>query len=144
MKLQINAEISRQNSVSVRTISNSFCAGTKSIPARFLFTRHKNGDCDAFFLQRRKAALRRSLTWSVTYRIGQCSYLIPDTFRFGTKNYLVIQCELIASYLISTVLLVSQSFIAVQAWVLKSFFRKTIPPICLLDVFIHMVGKNFL
>ena len=37
---------------------------------KLLFTRHKNGDCDAFFLQRRKAVQRRSLKWSVTYRIG--------------------------------------------------------------------------
>ena len=49
----------------------------------------------------------------------------------------------LASYLISTLVLVFRFFIAVQAWVLKFFFRKTIPPIRLLDVCIHIVENNF-
>ena len=77
-------------SVSVQTILDRFCACTK-IYTRQGFRSHdtKKGDCDAFFLYRRKAALRRSLKWSVTQDSSVFILFIPNSFAVGTKNYSV-------------------------------------------------------
>ena len=60
-----------------------------------LFTRSKKVIATHFFCNGQKlCSAHPAIKWPrrVTYRIDQCSYLIPDSSRVGTKNYSV-QCE---------------------------------------------------
>ena len=71
----------------VHTIPDSFCAGTKTIPVELLFTHIRTG-ISARFLERSEAVPRRSLKWSVTYRIvvhihTSYIYLQPQIHVYG-------------------------------------------------------------